>query len=107
MVPPRSFTTTLAPWDASISAYSRPIPRPAPVITQMRPSQSFATTLSSRWLTNHLGDPRGRRAKTVTPPGDDRQVMRPGEETTMDSERRARLAQIMEQLRDDVAAVAS
>jgi hypothetical protein len=40
--PPRSFTTTLAPCAANISAYSRPMPRPAPVMITTRPSQSFA-----------------------------------------------------------------
>ena len=37
--PPRSFTTTLAPWWASMSECSRPIPRPAPVTIATRPSQ--------------------------------------------------------------------
>src|SRR5688572_8074564 len=36
--PPRSFTTTLAPCSASIKAYSRPMPRPAPVTIATRPS---------------------------------------------------------------------
>src|SRR5688572_17195249 len=40
--PPRSLTTTLAPWLASMSACSRPMPRPAPVTTATRPSHSFA-----------------------------------------------------------------
>ena len=40
--PPRSFTTTLAPWAASSSACSRPMPLPAPVTMQIRPSQSLA-----------------------------------------------------------------
>src|SRR4051794_19221441 len=34
--PPRSFTTTLAPSRASVSAYSRPRPPPAPVTTMTR-----------------------------------------------------------------------
>ena len=38
-LPPRSFTTTLAPWRANDSACSRPMPRPAPVTMAMRPSQ--------------------------------------------------------------------
>src|SRR6186997_3357683 len=108
MLPPRSFTTTLAPWEASISACSRPIPRPAPVTTQMRPSQIFATALSSRCpfaapTAAHLGDRSAEGQKSVTPPADDEEVMRAGEETTMDSERRAQLAQIMEELRHDLA----
>ena len=41
--PPRSFTTTLAPSAASISACSRPMPRPAPVTMTTRPSHSPAT----------------------------------------------------------------
>ncbi len=40
--PPRSLTTTLAPWWASSSACSRPMPRPAPVTMATRPSQSLA-----------------------------------------------------------------
>ena len=40
--PPRSFTTTLAPSDASISACSRPMPRPAPVTIATRPAHSPA-----------------------------------------------------------------
>src|SRR5580700_3933116 len=36
---PRSFTTILAPWLANSRACSRPMPRPAPVMTTMRPSQ--------------------------------------------------------------------
>ena len=46
--PPRSFTTTLAPCSASISACSRPIPRPAPVTMQTRPSHIPATASSDR-----------------------------------------------------------
>src|SRR5688572_18613959 len=42
--PPRSFTTTRAPSDAKSSACSRPIPRPAPVITATR-SSSPATCI--------------------------------------------------------------
>src|SRR5947209_14840261 len=38
--PPRSLTTTLAPWRASDSACSRPMPRPAPVTSATRPSHS-------------------------------------------------------------------
>src|SRR5260370_19779443 len=34
--PPRSFTTTLAPSLASVNAYSRPSPPPAPVTTMTR-----------------------------------------------------------------------
>jgi pyruvate,orthophosphate dikinase len=36
--PPRSFTTTRAPWAASSSAYSRPRPPPAPVTMTTRSS---------------------------------------------------------------------
>src|SRR5262249_28169086 len=38
---PRSFTTTLAPWVASMRACSRPMPRPAPVTIATRPSHSL------------------------------------------------------------------
>ena len=38
-LPPRSLTTTLAPWPARLSACSRPMPRPAPVTMATRPSQ--------------------------------------------------------------------
>ncbi len=37
--PPRSLMTSLAPWSASMSACSRPMPRPAPVMMQMRSAQ--------------------------------------------------------------------
>src|SRR3984957_5580553 len=37
--PPRSLMTTLAPCRANSSACSRPMPRPAPVMTTTRPSQ--------------------------------------------------------------------
>ena len=40
IVPPRSLTTILAPWAASISECSRPMPRPAPVTMHTRPSHS-------------------------------------------------------------------
>ncbi len=40
-LPPRSFTTTLAPSDANSSACSRPMPRPAPVTIATRPFSSF------------------------------------------------------------------
>ena len=46
---PRSFTITLAPCSASISAYSRPMPRPAPVTTATRPSH-MPVTAGSPWL---------------------------------------------------------
>src|SRR6202789_4118807 len=36
---PRSLMTSLAPWLANSRACSRPMPRPAPVMTTMRPSQ--------------------------------------------------------------------
>src|ERR1700729_4409949 len=36
---PRSLMTSLAPWLANSSACSRPMPRPAPVMTTTRPSQ--------------------------------------------------------------------
>src|SRR5579862_1781241 len=45
--PPRSLTTTRAPWAASISAWSRPIPRPAPVTMHTRPSRERPITRSS------------------------------------------------------------
>src|SRR5205085_8948093 len=38
--PPRSLTTTFAPWAASSSASPRPMPRPAPVTTATFPSSS-------------------------------------------------------------------
>ena len=50
--PPRSLTTTLAPWLANSSACSRPMPRPAPVMTTTRPSQipTFSSlSWSVRW----------------------------------------------------------
>ncbi len=47
--PPRSFTTTLAPSDASIRACSRPMPRPAPVTIATRPSHSPAMRPSVRF----------------------------------------------------------
>src|SRR5262245_17310954 len=47
-----------------------------------------------------------RTPKTVTPPADDEEVMSSGEETGMDGERRALLAQIMHELADDLAGVA-
>src|SRR5438309_1218025 len=40
MAPPRSLTTTLAPSEANSSACSRPMPRPAPVMTATRPSSA-------------------------------------------------------------------
>src|SRR5690606_17970824 len=43
---PMSLTTTEAPCAASIDAYARPRPLPAPVIAQMRPSQSRAIAVS-------------------------------------------------------------
>src|SRR5215472_8759957 len=39
--PPRSLTTTRAPWAASAIAWARPRPRPPPVTTATRPSQSL------------------------------------------------------------------
>src|SRR6266404_6274754 len=41
-LPPRSLTTTFAPWAANMSAYWRPMPRPAPVTSTTRPSHNFA-----------------------------------------------------------------
>src|SRR5262249_45749266 len=38
--PPRSLTTTRAPWAASAMACARPSPRPAPGTTATRPAQS-------------------------------------------------------------------
>src|ERR1700722_20728362 len=40
LLPPRSLTTTLAPSLANSSACSRPMPRPAPVMTATRPSNA-------------------------------------------------------------------
>src|ERR1700692_3173711 len=40
LLPPRSLTTTLAPSLANSSACSRPMPRPAPVMTATRPSSA-------------------------------------------------------------------
>src|SRR2546430_3470656 len=45
--PPRSFTTTRAPWRANSSAWARPMPRPAPVTMTTRPSQIPLIGLSS------------------------------------------------------------
>src|ERR1700741_1442482 len=42
--PPGSLTTTLAPLAASSRAYSRPRPRPEPVITATRPSNLRSVT---------------------------------------------------------------
>src|SRR5580658_8519762 len=44
---PRSLMTSLAPWLANSRACSRPMPRPAPVMTTTRPSQ--IPTFSSFW----------------------------------------------------------
>src|SRR5271155_1891259 len=41
---PGSLTTTFAPFDPSSRAYSRPSPRPAPVITATRPSNLRSVT---------------------------------------------------------------
>src|SRR5439155_24400132 len=46
-LPPRSFTTTLAPSAANRSACSRPMPRPAPVMTATRPSNSLLIVCTS------------------------------------------------------------
>ena len=46
---PRSFTTTAAPSLASISACSRPMPRPAPVTIATRPSQIPTRAPSARF----------------------------------------------------------
>src|SRR4051794_31680398 len=48
--PPRSFTTTFAPCSASISECSRPMPRPAPVTMQTRPSHN-PTIVQPPWPT--------------------------------------------------------
>ena len=48
MLPPRSLTTTLAPCAASVSACSRPMPRPAPVTMATRPSHRPMTFLLDR-----------------------------------------------------------
>ena len=60
-LPPTSLTTTLAPWRASISAYSRPSPRPAPVTMQIRSTQSFSVisvTLPIDVQHRHIRTPR-------------------------------------------------
>ena len=44
--PPRSLTTTFAPWRARLSACSRPMPRPAPVTIATRPSTNPAMLAS-------------------------------------------------------------
>ena len=44
--PPRSLTTTLAPSAANSSAYSRPMPRPAPVMMAIRPSSAPMSSTS-------------------------------------------------------------
>src|SRR3954465_1503862 len=52
--PPRSLTTTLAPSLASVNAYSRPSPPPAPVTTMTRsctPGMEFLLLGSSRVAT--------------------------------------------------------
>lgn len=53
IAPPRSFTTTAAPRDASVSAWARPMPRPAPVMTMALPSKRiwFMGSLSVAWTT--------------------------------------------------------
>src|SRR5579863_8923823 len=59
--PPRSFTTTLAPCFASNNASSRPMPRPAPVITATLPVSSAIWLvpllfLAWVWIRCLLGD---------------------------------------------------
>src|ERR1700722_9611345 len=53
--PPRSLTTTWAPWRASSRACPRPIPRPAPVTTATRPSQICATAALLCWFEHRDG----------------------------------------------------
>src|SRR5271168_3517466 len=62
---PRSLMTNLAPWLANSSACSRPIPRPAPVMTTTRPSQ--IPTLFSSFALVLFGFVfrRGRRRRPV------------------------------------------
>src|SRR5262249_27876129 len=45
VVVPRSFTTTAAPSSASIEAVARPMPRPAPVTTAVRPKSGVPGVL--------------------------------------------------------------
>ena len=73
MLTPGSLTTTFAPFEPSSRAYSRPRPRPAPVITATRPSNLRSVTarspsavvISIRWrLTSscYTGSPDRRAA---------------------------------------------
>ena len=56
-LPPRSFTTTFAPWYARLRACSRPMPRPAPVTMAMRPSHNLLMNSFLRWVLN-AGHPK-------------------------------------------------
>src|SRR4051794_5663200 len=73
--PPRSLTTTLAPCSASISACSRPMPRPAPVTMHTRPSHIPATDASPGFDWRHVygsgctGRQPGERLSTSPSPG--------------------------------------
>src|ERR1700722_14755467 len=61
---PRSLMTSLAPWLANSSACSRPMPRPAPVMTTTRPSQ-IPTLFSSFCLVQLVCDCRLRRSRRL------------------------------------------
>src|SRR5919197_6471575 len=75
--PPRSLTTTFAPSLENSSACSRPMPRPAPVMTAIRPSSAPIAHLRKSVLDHHVACVRRRlvrvRAVTGVPdPGRDR-----------------------------------
>src|SRR5664280_1026640 len=68
---PRSFTTTLAPSAANRRAYSRPIPRPAPVMMAIRPSSAPMSSASlcrppAPWRVGGCARRVGRFARTTT-----------------------------------------
>ncbi len=69
MAPPRSFTTTLAPWAARSIACSRPMPLPAPVTMQIRPSQSLAMApdLARRADAREMNDVRAKIGNLAPP----------------------------------------
>src|SRR5262245_3047731 len=76
--PPRSLTTTLAPSAAASNAISRPMPRPAPVMTMTLPSTHLPTRSSPQtgvphWPPTGRGKPRaiayrGRLRSSQTKP---------------------------------------
>ena len=79
MEPPRSLTTTLAPWCARSRACSRPMPRPAPVTIATRPSFSLLMAASTPLVfprSRHLPDrppssarsPEGGKSARQAPP---------------------------------------